>query len=67
MPFSKIKEAILSCDDSVLSEQHLRQMESFAPDDKEVHVCMCVCVCVGHSSINLMYVHVVVPWVCSSL
>jgi hypothetical protein len=36
MPFAKIKEAVLSCDESVLSEQHLRQMESFAPDDKEV-------------------------------
>ena len=36
MPFSKIKEAVLSCDENVLSEQHLRQMESFAPDDKEV-------------------------------
>ena len=36
MPFAKIKEAILSCDESVLSEQHLRQMESFAPDGKEV-------------------------------
>lgn len=36
MPFARIKEAVLSCDESVLSEQHLRQMESFAPDDKEV-------------------------------
>ena len=36
IPFVKIKEAVLSCDESVLSEQHLRQMESFAPDDKEV-------------------------------
>lgn len=36
MPFSKIKEAVLSCDENMLSEQHLRQMESFAPDDKEV-------------------------------
>ena len=36
MPFAKIKEAVLSCDESVLSEQHLRQMESFAPDNKEV-------------------------------
>ena len=37
MPFNKIKEAVLSCDEKVLSEQHLRQMESFAPDDKEVN------------------------------
>jgi hypothetical protein len=36
LPFEKIKEAILACDDSVLSEQHLRQMEAFAPDKKEV-------------------------------
>ena len=35
LPFDQIKEAILSCDDSVLSEQHLRQMEAFAPDKKE--------------------------------
>ena len=38
MPFAKIKEAVLSCDESVLSEQHLRQMETFAPDDKEVQI-----------------------------
>lgn len=37
LPFEKIKEAILACDDSVLSEQHLRQMEAFAPDKKEVN------------------------------
>lgn len=36
LPFDKIKEAILACDDSVLSEQHLRQMEAFAPSKKEV-------------------------------
>ncbi len=36
LPFEKIKEAILACDHSVLSEQHLRQMEAFAPDKKEV-------------------------------
>lgn len=36
LPFEKIKEAVLACDDSILSEQHLRQMEAFAPDKKEV-------------------------------
>lgn len=36
LPFEKIKEAVLACDDLVLSEQHLRQMEAFAPDKKEV-------------------------------
>lgn len=36
MPFAKIKEAVIACDENMLSEQHLRQMENFAPDDKEV-------------------------------
>ena len=36
LPFEKIKAAILGCDDTVFSEQHLRQMEAFAPDKKEV-------------------------------
>ena len=51
MPFSKIKEAILSCDENVLSEQHLRQLESFAPDDKEVYYQMYPS-CVLFSGIN---------------
>ena len=33
---SKIKKALLAMDTTVLSEQHLRQMETFAPDKKEV-------------------------------
>ena len=36
LPAQAIKQAVLSCDDSVLAEQHLRQMEAFAPDKKEV-------------------------------
>ena len=36
LPFDKIKEAVLKCDESVLSEQHLRQLEAFAPDKTEV-------------------------------
>ena len=33
----KIKHAILACDTRMLSEQHLQQLETFAPDSKEVH------------------------------
>lgn len=36
MSSSKIKEAVLNCDTDTLSEQRLRQMETFAPDKKEV-------------------------------
>ena len=36
LPFGKIKEAVLACDGTILSEQHLMQMEAFAPDQKEV-------------------------------
>ena len=36
LSFGTIKEAVLGCDETVLSEQHLRQMEAFAPDQKEV-------------------------------
>ena len=36
MPNSKIKEAVLTCNTEILSEQRLRQMETFAPDKKEV-------------------------------
>jgi hypothetical protein len=35
LPTQAIKQAVLSCDDSVLGEQHLQQMEAFAPDKKE--------------------------------
>ena len=38
LPIEKIREAILSCDDTVLSEQHLKQLETFAPNKKEVCV-----------------------------
>ena len=38
MPTQAIKEAVLSCDDLILGEQHLRQMEAFAPDKKEVRI-----------------------------
>ena len=31
-----MKAAILACNDAVLSEQHLRQLELFAPDKSEV-------------------------------
>ena len=34
---SQIKQAVLAMDTSVLSEQHLQQMETFAPDKKEVY------------------------------
>ena len=37
MSNDKIKEAVLSCDVQILSEPRLRQLESFAPDKKEVH------------------------------
>lgn len=33
---SQIKKALLAMDTMVLSEQHLQQMETFAPDKKEV-------------------------------
>ena len=36
LPPSQIKKALLAMDTSVLSEQHLQQMETFAPDKKEV-------------------------------
>lgn len=36
LPPSQIKQAVLAMDTSVLSEQHLQQMETFAPDKKEV-------------------------------
>ena len=36
LPFERIREAILACDDTILSEQHLRQLETFAPNKKEV-------------------------------
>ena len=36
LPFERIREAILACDDTVLSEQHLRQLDTFAPNKKEV-------------------------------
>ena len=35
LPVEQIKEAVLSCDNSLLSEQHWRQMEAFAPDQRE--------------------------------
>ena len=36
LPPSQIKKALLAMDTMVLSEQHLQQMETFAPDKKEV-------------------------------
>lgn len=36
LPASVIKEAVLSCDHSVLGEQHIRLMAAFAPDKREV-------------------------------
>jgi len=39
LPFERIREAILACDDTVLSEHHLRQLETFAPNKKEVDHC----------------------------
>lgn len=44
LPIDQIKEAILACDETVLSEQHLRQMEAFAPDQKEVLIILCICI-----------------------
>lgn len=35
LPVEQIKQAVLSCDSSLLSEQHWRQMEAFAPDQRE--------------------------------
>jgi len=35
LPPSKIKQALLAMDTTVLSEQHLKQMEAFAPDKNE--------------------------------
>ena len=32
----QIRAAVLACDEAVLSEQHLRQMETFAPSKPEV-------------------------------
>ena len=36
LPASAIREAVLSCDSSVLREQHIRLMATFAPDKREV-------------------------------
>ena len=36
LPTAAIREAVLSCDHSILGEQHLRLMASFAPDKREV-------------------------------
>ena len=38
---SEIKQALLAMDTTTLSEQHLQQMETFAPDKKEVHIFHC--------------------------
>ncbi|XP_065898644.1 delphilin-like isoform X3 [Dysidea avara] len=35
LPPNKIKQALLAMDTTILSEQHLKQMEAFAPDKKE--------------------------------
>ena len=35
---SEIKQALLAMDTTTLSEQHLQQMETFAPDKIEVHI-----------------------------
>ena len=36
LPVSAIREAVLSCDHSILGEQHIRLMAAFAPDKREV-------------------------------
>ena len=36
LPHNTIKLSLLACDTSRLSEQHLQQLETFAPDSKEV-------------------------------
>ena len=36
LSIGQIRSAVLACDETVLSEQHLRQMESFAPSNPEV-------------------------------
>ena len=36
MSTDQVKRAILSCDTSILSEARLSQMETFAPDKREV-------------------------------
>ena len=36
LPVSAIREAVVSCDHSILGEQHIRLMAAFAPDKREV-------------------------------
>lgn len=37
LPVEVIKRAVLACDMTTFSEQHLQQLETFAPDSKEVY------------------------------
>ena len=36
LSIGQIRSAVLACDEALLSEQHLRQMETFAPSKPEV-------------------------------
>lgn len=46
MTFTEIKQSVLSCDTNSISEQHLRQLNNFAPDSKEVY---------RHSQLTVVY------------
>jgi hypothetical protein len=36
LSYEEIRDAVISMDDSLFSQQHLRQMETYAPDITEV-------------------------------
>lgn len=39
LSLDQIRSAVLACDEGVLTEQYLRQMETFAPSKSEVSGC----------------------------
>ena len=66
LPTEEVKRAILSCDEGVLIEPHLRQMEAFAPSKSEVcRHCTVLANCL-HICLHMYILYIYICTYCTS-